>query len=165
MFMRLATMEEVDACYQCIEDARAYHEAHGFEQWHPTYPTRNTIIEDVKDQIGYVLCDENGLMGYCSIVIGVDPAYVVIDGEWATDRDYAAIRRMAFNERSRGKRHSEEAFFLFKKFCVDHGAFAIRVDTHEMNKIMRHIFVREGFKYCGIIQFDGGPKCAYEWDF
>ena len=25
-------------------------------------------------------------------------------------------------------------------------------------------FDREGFEYCGLIQFDGGPKLAYEWD-
>ena len=22
----------------------------------------------------------------------------------------------------------------------------------------------EGFEFCGMIQFDGGPKLAYEWD-
>ena len=29
---------------------------------------------------------------------------------------------------------------------------------------MQHILDREGFEYCVQIQFDGGPKLAYEWD-
>ena len=29
---------------------------------------------------------------------------------------------------------------------------------------MQHILAREGFAYCGLIQFDGGPKLAYEWN-
>ena len=32
------------------------------------------------------------------------------------------------------------------------------------NKVMQQILRREGFEYCGLIQFDGGPKLAYEWD-
>jgi len=31
MFLRLAEIEEADACYHCIEDARAYHKELGFE--------------------------------------------------------------------------------------------------------------------------------------
>ena len=41
---------------------------------------------------------------------------------------------------------------------------AIRLDTQQENKVMQHILDREGFEYCGLIQFDGGPKLAYEWD-
>ena len=59
--------DEAEKCYQCIEDAREYHKASGFEQWRSDYP-------------------------------------------------------------------------------------------------MQHILVREGFEYCGLIQFGGGPRLAYEWD-
>lgn len=48
-------------------------------------------------------------------------------------------------------------------FCVDNGAFAIRVDT-QRKKVMQHILVRENFNYCGFIQFVGGPKLAVKWD-
>ena len=41
---------------------------------------------------------------------------------------------------------------------------AIRVDTQDENKAMQHILAREGFSYCGLIHFDGGPKLAFEWD-
>ena len=47
--MELQTARQNDATkyYQCIEDARAYHKSLGFEQWHPDYPTRQTILDDI----------------------------------------------------------------------------------------------------------------------
>ena len=47
MELRRAKQNEAEICYQCIEDARAYHKSLGFEQWHPDYPTRQTILEDI----------------------------------------------------------------------------------------------------------------------
>lgn len=88
-----------------------------------------------------------------------------IEGAWATDRVYAVVHRMAFNTQSRGKHLSGEAFSLIKNFCIDNKTFSIRVDTQDENKVMQHILARENFKYCGLIQFDGGPKLAYEWDY
>ena len=53
---------------------------------------------------------------------------------------------------------------MIKEYCLSNGINAIRVDTLEENKVMQHILAREGFVYCGVIQFGGGPKLAYEWD-
>ena len=47
MKLRLANLNEAEICYQCIEDARAYHKSLGFEQWHPDYPTEQTILDDI----------------------------------------------------------------------------------------------------------------------
>ena len=59
---------------------------------------------------------------------------------------------------------SHEAFRLIKDCCLSNHFYAIRVDTQEENKVKQHILNREEFAYCGLIQFDGGPKLAYEWD-
>ena len=48
MELRKARQNEAAECYQCIEDARSYHKSMGFEQWHPDYPTRQTIREDIE---------------------------------------------------------------------------------------------------------------------
>ena len=54
MILRLALAEEAEKCYQCIEDARVYHKSLGFEQWHPDYPTLETIKNDIKEKTGFV---------------------------------------------------------------------------------------------------------------
>lgn len=71
---------------------------------------------------------------------------------------------MAFNKKARGGGRSKEAFDLIKELCLSKNIHAIRVDTQDENEGMQHILVREGFAYCGLIQFGGGPKLAYEWD-
>ncbi len=164
MELRPAKLNEAETCYQCIEDARAYHRSMGFEQWHPDYPTRQTILDDIAQNIGYAFVKDDEVIGYCCIIIGDEPAYKEITGVWKTERPYAVIHRMAFSGRARGAGLSHEAIQLIKDRCLNDGIDAIRVDTQEENKVMQHILDREGFQYCGLVQFDGGPKLAYEWD-
>lgn len=164
MELRKAKSDEAGLCYQCIEDARAYHKSMGFEQWHPGYPTQQTILDDIADHMGYVFVKEQEIVGYCCIIIGDEPAYHKIEGAWKTDRPYAVVHRMAFNQKARGGGLSGQAIDLIKEFCLSNQIGAIRVDTQEENKVMQHILDREGFLYCGLIHFDGGPKLAYEWD-
>ena len=164
MDIRIAAKSEAETCYQCIEDARAYNRSLGFEQWHPDYPTLQTILDDIAAGTGYAFVDGQGVIGYCCIIVGDEPAYRVIDGEWKTSRPYAVVHRLAFSRRARGRGLSGEAMGLIKDLCQTRHVDAIRVDTQEENKVMQHILVREGFSYCGLVQFDGGPKLAYEWD-
>lgn len=164
MILRNARKEEAESCYRCIEDARAYHKELGFEQWHADYPTLQTIEEDIAAGSGYVFEAEGRVLGYCCIFVGEEPAYREIEGAWKTDRSYAVIHRMAFSASGRGGGLSKEAFSLLRDFCRNAGIDAIRADTAMENKVMQHILSREGFAYCGLIHFQGGPKLAYEWD-
>ena len=164
MEIRLANQTEAEVCYQCIEDARVYHKSLGFEQWHPDYPTQQTIIEDISQNIGYVFVKNNEVVGYCCMIFSDEPAYKRSNGAWKTEKPYAVVHRMAFGSKARGGGLSREAFRLIKDLCLSNCIDAIRVDTQEENKVMQHILIREGFEYCGLIQFDGGPKLAYEWD-
>lgn len=164
MKLRKAKRNEAKLCYQCIEDARVYHKSMGFVQWHKDYPTQQTILDDIEQKVGYVFEDEKKIIGYCCMIIGDEPAYHKIEGAWKTNRPYAVVHRMAFDQKARGEGLSKKAFDLIKKFCQSNDIYAIRVDTQDENKVMQHILDREGFQYCGLIQFDGGPKLAYEWD-
>ena len=164
MIFRKARPEEAAACYQCIEDARAYHQSMGFVQWHPNYPTPQTIAEDIAAGSGFVFAEDGAVLGYCCILFGDEPAYRVIDGAWKTDRPYAVVHRMAFSRHSRGRGMAGTALSLIKDYCTQHQIHAIRVDTQAENKVMQHLLAREGFAYCGLVTFDGGPKLAYEWD-
>ena len=159
-----AEKEKAAEYYQCIEDARAYHKSLGFEQWHPDYPTQQTILDDISNGTGYAFIEGEKIIGYCCILIGDEPAYHEIEGNWKTDRPYAVVHRMAFRATARGGGLSKTAIHLIKNYCLQNAVTAIRVDTQDENKVMQHILAREGFAYCGRIHFGGGPKLAYEWD-
>ena len=159
-----AEKERAAEYYRCIEDARAYHKSMGFEQWYPGYPTQQTILDDIKNGTGFAFTDDGEVIGYCCIIIGDEPAYHEIDGSWKTERPYAVVHRMAFSAAARGGDLSKTAINLIKNYCLESSVTAIRVDTQDENKAMQHILAREGFSYCGLIHFDGGPKLAFEWD-
>ena len=39
----------------------------------------------------------------------------------------------------------------------------LRIDTHENNKVMQHLILKNGFEKCGIIYVDdGSPRVAFE---
>ena len=107
--------------------------------------------------------DEEGIVGYCGIIFGDELAYHEIEDAWKTERPYAVLHRLAFSNRAGGRGLSKEAFDLIKELCLSRQIDAIRADTQGENKLMQHVLEREGFSYCGLIQFGGGPKLAYEW--
>lgn len=164
MILRKTRREEAAASNQCIEDAREFHASLGFTQWKPDYPTIHNVERDIENGTGYVFVEGDELIGAVCLTIGEEPSYREIDGAWKTDREYMVIRRLAFSKNSIGKKLSEKAISLIKEFCIENGLEAIRVDTLEENRIMQHVLSREGFEYCGLINFGGGPKLAYEWD-
>ena len=59
MLLKKAEMDEANSSYQCIEDARVYHNSMGFVQWHPGYPTLAIIEDDIEAGIGYVFTEGN----------------------------------------------------------------------------------------------------------
>lgn len=164
MILRKAHMNEAKAAFQCIEDAKAYQKSLGFVQWDERYPLLQTVEEDIEKEVGFVFEENNEILGYCCIFIGDELDYHVIDGAWKTDQPYAVIHRMAFSKHSRGKGLSVQAFSLIKDYCLEHGIDAVRIDTHEANKVMQRVLDKNGFLYCGGVSVGGKPRIGYEWD-
>ena len=64
----LAHLSEVDACYDLIEQGRAFQRKQGFVQWTSEYPQREHVAADIEAGRGYVLRDESGcIAGYICI--------------------------------------------------------------------------------------------------
>lgn len=162
MILRHAKKEEAEECYKILNEGRMYQRSMGFNQWLDDYPVAETVLDDIKDGIGYVFADENGLFGYCAIVFTGEPVYPAIEGKWLTDNPYGVVHRIAFSDSCRGKGISHEVFGLIKDFCLSQGADSVRIDTMKENKVMRHVVEREGFSYCGIVYYHGSPRLAYE---
>ena len=98
-------------------------------------------------------------IGTFALVPGEEPTYGYIDhGRWIDERTpYCTLHRVAAMPGTSGV---AEAVFRYIKDACTH----LRVDTHALNRPMRHILEKEGFVYCGIIYMpDGGPRDAYEW--
>lgn len=161
MNLRLARKEDAEECYKILDEGREYQKSMGFEQWLSEYPVLQTVLDDVDEGIGYVIEDEQGIIGYCAIIFTGEPAYPSIEGQWKSDLPYAVVHRIAFGDSRRGTGISKEAFRLIKDFCFSK-VKSLRIDTMDENKVMRHVVSREGFQYCGIVYYNGSPRLAYE---
>ena len=105
------------------------------------------------------ICERDGkVCGVFAFPIGEDPTYEKMEGGgWLSDAPYGTIHRMAGKETERG------IFEECLSWCREQIGH-IRIDTHEDNRIMRHLIEKNGFVRCGIIHVaDGSPRIAYEW--
>lgn len=154
--IRLAVDNDLDIIMAMIEDGRKHIQSYNIPQWINGYPSNETISEDIKLNRGYVLINENEIVGYF-VVLEYDPCYDKIYGKWLNDAPYVAIHRTVTKYFNKGL-----GTLMFNEIKKKYSH--IRVDTHEGNISMNKCLIKNGFTYCGVIKLaDGNPRNAYEW--
>ena len=126
-------------------------------QWGNTRPAESAIINDIRNRNSYVIEKDGVICGVFAFIIGEDPTYKIIEGQWVNDTEpYGAIHRVASGGIING------VFERCLEFCAERIS-NLRVDTHHDNKIMQHKIEKNGFVKCGIIYLEeGSPRIAYQ---
>lgn len=157
MEIRHTEMTDLPAVMGIYAYARAQMKANGNpHQWGDTNPPETTIVNDIQNRNSYVM-EKNGVIcGVFAFIIGEDPTYRTIEGQWKRDGVYGTIHRIAGGEGAKG------VFQHCLQFC-ESKIPNIRIDTHRDNRIMQHLIEKHGFERCGIIHLaDGSPRIAYQ---
>ncbi len=182
--IRKATEQDIDLILKMFDHSRTVMRQDGNHAQWVGYPTRADVAEDVRRGVAYLVVSGQWpvvsgqwpvvsgqwpvvsgqlplatAIGTFALVPGEEPTYGYIDhGRWIDERTpYCTLHRVAAMPGTSGV---AEAVFRYIKDTCTH----LRVDTHALNRPMRHILEKEGFVYCGIIYMpDGGPRDAYEW--
>ena len=157
-----AKLEELNACYDIIEQGREFQKEQGFVQWTDEYPNIHAIESDIKNSKGFVIKVDGIIAGYMCVNFDGEEAYANIRGKWHTDEKYAVVHRMAFDRKFRGTGLAYKTFDMIENFCVRNGVYAVRADTDFPNKRMQHILEKQGYAVCGTVVFQGGDKMAYD---
>ncbi len=125
-------------------------------QWPDGTPSVERIIGDIHDGNSYVIEREGEIVATFAFILGEDPTYAVIEGQWLSNEPYGTIHRLASGSDSRGI--ARTCFeFCWKKI------HNLRIDTHADNHIMQHCIDMFGFRQCGIIHIENGePRIAYQ---
>lgn len=156
MMIRLANKDDLKSIEQIYENARQLMRSTGnFTQWGNGYPNVEIILADIEQKCLYVVEDE-AIQAVFTLILGVDPTYLEIDGAWLNDEPYATLHRIASKGTQKG---------LFKLIIDFSWSICpnLRIDTHQNNAPMRHLIEKNGFEYCGIIIVgDGTPRLAYQ---
>jgi len=125
-------------------------------QWKNISPREELIINDIKNGDSYVVLFDEEIVGVFSLILGKDPTYEVIEGQWLNNEPYGTIHRIASLNKVKGV-FDEAINFAFTK------TKNLRIDTHKDNSIMKHLLKTRGFTYCGIIfLLNGEPREAYQ---
>ena len=159
LHIRKATTVDFERIIEIYRHAREFMIRTGNpSQWGRIYPTREMIIDDIKNERCHVIFDDSGIHGVFALFRGEDPTYGYIEsGEWLNDDVYVTIHRIA----SDGETHG--IFKCAADYCKSISS-SVRVDTHADNKIMQRAVLKEGFVKCGIIYVrDHSPRIAYQW--
>lgn len=163
--LELAELKYLEICIQIINAGKEYQKEQGFVQWTDDYPNKDTIYDDIKSKKGYVLKVDGVIAGYMCIDFDGEPAYNEIQGKWRTEEPYAIIHRMAFNKNFRGMGLARITFKLIEELCIKNNVRNIRIDTDSLNEHMQYILERNGYGNCGVINFQGSEKLAFDKSF
>ena len=158
MEIKLCKEFEMDKIMQIYDEARNFMRQTGnMHQWINGYPSKDLILDDIKDNRFYGVYDNDKLVAVFMLSIGIDPTYIKIyNGTWLNDEEYAVIHRIAILERGKG----------IAKLCFDYALTKcnnLRIDTSEENLVMQNCLLKNGFTYCGVIYLESGdPRLAYQ---
>lgn len=154
---RGANRSELDQILKVYERARAVMAAAGNPtQWREGYPSREQLERDILSNRLFVYMVNGQLEAVFAFILGEEPTYAQIDGAWLNDGPYGTLHRLA----SAGHRNGIGDAVI--RWCLER-CENLRGDTHADNKIMQHVFEKNGFARCGIIHVaDGTPRIAYQ---
>lgn len=159
---RKAVIEDKDSIWNIVQQAILRRKADGSNQWQDGYPNKESIENDITNEIGFVLLDNETIIGYCAALINDEPAYSAIEGKWLTNNDFIVIHRIAINENYLGKGLSGQIIENIENYAKNQNIFSVKVDTNFDNLAMMKIFEKRGYQYCGEVYFRGSARRAYE---
>jgi len=159
---RKATSSEIPEIWDILQQAILRRKADGSEQWQDGYPNPEVVKKDVDSGQGYVLSDNDNIIGYTAILINNEPEYAKIKGEWLSNDDFVVFHRVALSENYLGKGLAQKIFEYIEDFALSNNIYSVKADTNFDNLAMLKIFEKAGYTYCGKVYFRGGERKAFE---
>lgn len=162
MTLRKATLSEIPAIWEILQQAIARRKQDGSQQWQDGYPNEQTVRGDISNDYGYVLTDNDRIIAYAAIIFDIEPAYTDIQGKWLTNEEYVVIHRVATSNEVIGRGIATQLFKLIEDIALDSKVYSIKVDTNFDNIPMLKILAKLDYVYCGEVFFRGSTRKAFE---
>lgn len=161
MKLRLTQYDDLDAVLEIIEQAKQYFKVNQIPQWQNGVPSKKTIEEDIASGNGYVLVEEDEIIGICALFFEDDPTYKTIqEGRWLNDYEYVVIHRMAVKQNYKGHGYGSNMIEQIEQLAKEKGIFNLRIDTHKDNHSMQRLIAKNKFTYCGIVTINDNGEMA-----
>ncbi len=162
LLFRQATTDDIAQIWEILQGAIQRRKEAGSRQWQDGYPNPEVVATDIDKKAGYVLTDNDTVIGYCALFINDEPVYATIDGAWLTTEDFVAYHRVAILEQYLGKGLAQVMLTHIHDFALSNNIRSVRADTNFDNPAMLRLFEKLGYHYCGEVIFRGGTRKAFE---
>ena len=160
--LKLATLADTPTIWEILSAAIKRRKTAGSNQWQDGYPNEQVIANDIAKGCGYVLVEDQEILGYCALLINDEPEYASIKGKWLTSGDFVVFHRVAISPKYLGRGLAKILLQQIEQFTCDKGIHSLRADTNFDNTPMLHLFEKLGYQYCGEVFFRGSPRKAFE---
>lgn len=163
MEVRRMMEKDLDECVEIIEDAKASLKARGINQWQEGYPNKESLVNDIEQNAGWVLEDQGKIIGMMALSFEGEASYQRIEGKWMGNESYGVIHRLAILSQYKGKKVADELLNHAIQKAKEKKIGFLRIDTHEKNQSMQNWIGRNQFQFCGIVTLSSGAlRNAYE---
>lgn len=159
---RKATPADAAVIWEILRQAILRRKNDGSNQWQDGYPNPDVVEKDIETGIGFVLTQQEEIIGYCAVLFNDEPAYEAIEGTWLSQSDFAVVHRIAIADTHLGRGLSAVILQFIEQLSIENRVFSIKVDTNFDNPAMLRIFEKLGYTYCGQVYFRGSPRKAFE---
>ena len=159
---RPAKYSEVSQIWQILKDAIKRRKKDGSNQWQDGYPNMEVVKSDIENKIGFVLTQNDTIIGYTAVIINDEPDYINIEGRWLSDQDFVVYHRVAVSEEFLAKGMAKKMIKLIEKYALSKNIYSLKADTNHDNIPMMKIFEKLGYSFCGIVYIRKSPRRAYE---
>ena len=159
---RKATSDDSAQIWEILQGAIHRRKNDGSTQWQDGYPNPDVVKNDIEKGIGYVLTEDNSILGYAAILINDEPAYDDLKGNWLTNEEFVVVHRLAVSENQIGKGIAQKIMLFTEDLAMQNTIFSVKVDTNFDNIPMLKIFEKLGYTYCGVVFFRGSARKAFE---
>ena len=160
--LRLATESDIDRCWEMLQQGKAQMFREGKKQWTETYPSRQSVENDLARGVALVLELDGAVVAYGAVIFDGEPAYAQIEDRWLSHGSYVVIHRLAVADEVKRQGVATEFFRQVMHLASTRGVHSIKVDTNYDNFYMQHLLARLDFTYCGDVSYPQGARMAYE---
>jgi RimJ/RimL family protein N-acetyltransferase len=159
---RPAKISESFEIWQILKDAIQQRKEDGSNQWQDGYPNMDVVKNDIERKIGFVLTQNDNIIGYTAIIINDEPDYINIEGKWLTNQEFMVYHRVAISKKFLAKGMAKKMMKLIEEYALSKNIYSLKADTNHDNIPMLKIFEKMGYSFCGTVHIRQSPRKAYE---
>lgn len=167
MILRLSNEKDLISIMEIINEGKEFLKSNNINQWQNGYPNEEVILNDINNNESYIIENNGEVLGTTALSFRGERTYdKIYEGKWISTGDYAVIHRIAVSRVKGRKNIGTEILKKSEEICLSKGINNIKIDTHENNKAMQRLLLKNNYKYCGIIYLvDGSKRMAFEKEF